>query len=67
MAGNPCADDNSDFRIFIAGFLPQLIYYEYKFVDDTEKQLGIDKFRYNTIIYLYKVTTICQFPNIVKN
>jgi len=29
MAGNPCAEE-PDFRLYIAAFLPTLVYYEYK-------------------------------------
>lgn len=44
MAGNPCAEDD-DFRTYIATFLPQLRYYEYKMVQEFERELGREKFR----------------------
>lgn len=44
MAGNPCADDDY-FRAYIATFLPQIRYYEYKMVQDYEREMGNEKFR----------------------
>lgn len=37
MAGNPiCHDEN--FVKFIHAYLPQLVYYEYQFIKDDQKQ-----------------------------
>ncbi|XP_017780302.1 PREDICTED: dynein regulatory complex subunit 3-like [Nicrophorus vespilloides] len=39
MAGNPCAlEDN--FRTFVAIFLPNIVYYEYKLVEPNEREEG---------------------------
>ncbi|XP_044269077.1 dynein regulatory complex subunit 3-like isoform X2 [Tribolium madens] len=43
LVGNPCAEDE-DFRLFIAAFLPQLVYYEYKLIYDSERELGQETF-----------------------
>lgn len=39
MADNPCTE-NADFRSYVAAFLPQLIYYEYKGIDEDERNEG---------------------------
>lgn len=36
MAGNPVTEEE-DFRVYIATFLPQILYYEYKLIDSTER------------------------------
>ncbi|XP_975201.2 dynein regulatory complex subunit 3 isoform X1 [Tribolium castaneum] len=43
LVGNPCAEDE-DFRLFIAVFLPQLVYYEYKLIYESERELGHETF-----------------------
>ncbi|KAF7271699.1 dynein regulatory complex subunit 3-like [Rhynchophorus ferrugineus] len=40
MAENPCSEEK-DFRYYIAAFLPKLVYYEYKRIDDGEREKGI--------------------------
>lgn len=35
MAGNPCAE-KTEFRIYIAAYIPQLVYYEYKLITSEE-------------------------------
>ncbi|GJQ79697.1 hypothetical protein Trydic_g5844 [Trypoxylus dichotomus] len=44
LAGNPCADD-SDFRLFVAAFLPKVVYYEYKMIQSHERDEGALLFR----------------------
>jgi hypothetical protein len=44
MVGNPCAE-TEDFRLFIATFLPQLVYYEYRLIYEMERELGEETFR----------------------
>ncbi|CAH2005048.1 unnamed protein product [Acanthoscelides obtectus] len=43
MAQNPCAEA-ADFRIYIAVFLPKVVYYEYKRLFETEREEGARKF-----------------------
>ncbi|ENN76938.1 hypothetical protein D910_07071, partial [Dendroctonus ponderosae] len=43
MAGNPCAEEQ-DYRLYVAAFLPTLVYYEYKRIDEDERKQGIDRF-----------------------
>ncbi|CAH1116144.1 unnamed protein product [Phaedon cochleariae] len=43
MAHNPCARDNN-FRIFIAAFLPKVVYYEYKRIEESERDEGTNMF-----------------------
>lgn len=45
MAGNPCVEDES-FRIYVTTFLPQIQYYEYKMVQDVEREMGNAIYRY---------------------
>ncbi|KAF2879918.1 hypothetical protein ILUMI_26247 [Ignelater luminosus] len=40
MAGNPCAEDE-DFLTFVATFLPQIIYYQYRLVPTEERETGL--------------------------
>ncbi|XP_066252330.1 dynein regulatory complex subunit 3-like [Euwallacea similis] len=44
MAGNPCAE-NVDFRLYVAAFLPTLVYYEYKRITVKEKAEGGKEFQ----------------------
>lgn len=41
MADNPCTKDEN-FRIYVAAFLPQLVYYEYRRIEDEERTEGND-------------------------
>nr|XP_023015582.1 dynein regulatory complex subunit 3-like [Leptinotarsa decemlineata] len=43
MAHNPCAEQKN-FRIYVAAFLPQLVYYEYKRIEETEREEGLAMF-----------------------
>ncbi|XP_063919668.1 dynein regulatory complex subunit 3-like isoform X1 [Zophobas morio] len=43
MVQNPCSE-TEDFRLFIAAFLPHLVYYEYKLIYDMERELGQEIF-----------------------
>ncbi|KAG5861154.1 hypothetical protein JTB14_030547 [Gonioctena quinquepunctata] len=43
MAHNPCSE-NTHFRIYVAAFLPQLVYYEYKKIEDPEREKGSSMF-----------------------
>lgn len=43
MAGNPiCTDEN--FVKFIHAYLPQLVYYEYRYIKEDQKQEARDYF-----------------------
>lgn len=53
LAGNPCAE-NEDFRTFIAAFLPQIIYYEYKMLTDDERKVGMEIYRYKNMLIIVK-------------
>lgn len=44
MAGNPCTKDE-DFRIYVAAFLPQLVYYEYRRIGEDERMEGNVSFK----------------------
>ncbi|KAL1488953.1 hypothetical protein ABEB36_014737 [Hypothenemus hampei] len=44
MTGNPCAEEEN-FRLYVAAFLPTLVYYEYKRLDEKERAEGIEIFR----------------------
>lgn len=41
MAGNPCTNEDN-FRKYVAAFLPQLVYYEYRRIEDEERTKGND-------------------------
>ncbi|KAJ8967352.1 hypothetical protein NQ317_008718 [Molorchus minor] len=43
MAHNPCAEAEH-FRSYIAAFLPKLVYYEYKRIDELERDDGCQRF-----------------------
>ncbi|VEN50480.1 unnamed protein product, partial [Callosobruchus maculatus] len=43
MALNPCAE-KPDFRIYVATFVPKLVYYEYKRLSESEREEGAAKF-----------------------
>ncbi|KAB0796008.1 hypothetical protein PPYR_10069 [Photinus pyralis] len=43
MAGNPCAD-SEDFLIFVSGFLPQVTYYQYAIILESDRELGLQTF-----------------------
>ncbi|KAJ8927249.1 hypothetical protein NQ314_020300 [Rhamnusium bicolor] len=43
MAHNPCAEEDN-FRVFIAAFLPKLVYYEYIRLEEAEREEGIELF-----------------------
>ncbi|XP_044753735.1 dynein regulatory complex subunit 3-like [Coccinella septempunctata] len=51
MAENPCAYEEN-FRLYIAAFLPQLVYYEYRFIYELEREVGMETFsdEYNQIV-----------------
>ncbi|XP_054286966.1 dynein regulatory complex subunit 3-like isoform X2 [Macrosteles quadrilineatus] len=42
MAGNPCAHEG--FREYVAAFIPQLVYYEYRLLTEKEIQLARSKY-----------------------
>ncbi|KAI4471540.1 protein phosphatase 1 regulatory subunit sds22-related [Holotrichia oblita] len=44
LAGNPCTDE-PDFRLFVATFLPKVVYYEYKLIQPQEREEGSALFR----------------------
>lgn len=46
MKGNKVEKDEKYFRIFIAGLLPQLNYYENKYISKEERNEGKDRFRF---------------------
>lgn len=46
MKGNEVEKADKFFRIFIAGLLPDLTYYEYKYVSKEERDEGKDRFRF---------------------
>ncbi|KAL3285156.1 hypothetical protein HHI36_019277 [Cryptolaemus montrouzieri] len=43
MAENPCAYEEN-FRLYVAAFLPQLVYYEYRIIHDLEREVGMETF-----------------------
>lgn len=43
MTGNPCTE-TKDFRNFIGALLPQLVYYEYRLVQDYERSEGLETY-----------------------
>lgn len=47
MAGNPCTKDEN-FRRYVAAFLPQLVYYEYRRIGEDERMEG----KSNVFLYL---------------
>lgn len=44
MAGNPCTKE-SNFRLFVATFLPQITYYEYVMVQPSERSIGAELYK----------------------
>lgn len=46
MKGNQVEKDDKYFRIFIAGLLPHLSYYENKYISKEERDEGKDRFRF---------------------
>ncbi|KAK9877925.1 hypothetical protein WA026_020148 [Henosepilachna vigintioctopunctata] len=44
MAENPCSYEDN-FRLYIAAFLPQLVYYEYRLIYELEREVGVETFR----------------------
>jgi hypothetical protein len=46
LKGNPVEQNDTFFRIYIAGLLPDLTYYEYKHVSKVEREEGKDRFRF---------------------
>lgn len=46
MAGNPCAEKD-DFLTFVAAFLLQITYYQYKLIPDEERIIGLEEHRYS--------------------
>lgn len=46
LKGNDVERNDKFFRIFIAGLLPELTYYEYKYVSKAERDEGKDRFRF---------------------
>nr|CAH7726617.1 unnamed protein product [Callosobruchus chinensis] len=54
MALNPCAEAQ-DFRIYVAIFLPKVVYYEYKRLSESERDTGnlnLRGRRYNIVCFL---------------
>lgn len=51
MAENPCSYEEN-FRLYVAAFLPQLVYYEYRFIQELEREVGMETFseEYNQIV-----------------
>jgi hypothetical protein len=46
LKGNEIQKNDKHFRIYIAGLLPSLTYYEYKYVSRQEAENGRDRFRF---------------------
>lgn len=46
MKGNAVERNDKFFRIYIAGLLPDLTYYEYKYLSKEERDEGKDRFRF---------------------
>lgn len=46
LKGNEVEKNDKFFRIFIAGLLPELTYYEYKYISKEERDEGKDRFRF---------------------
>lgn len=46
LKGNAVETNDRFFRIFIAGLLPDLTYYEYKYISKEERNEGKDRFRF---------------------
>ena len=46
LKGNEVEKNDKFFRIFIAGLLPELSYYEYKYISREERDEGKDRFRF---------------------
>lgn len=49
MADNPCTKIEDNFRLYIAAFLPQVIYYEYQRIGEDERMEGNNKVSFNVI------------------
>lgn len=48
LEGNPISQrmiKDSTFRTYIAAFLPNLKYYNYKFIHDEERHVGVENFK----------------------
>lgn len=46
LKGNEVEKNDKFFRIYIAGLLPELSYYEYKYITKEERDEGKDRFRF---------------------
>jgi hypothetical protein len=46
LKGNEIEKNDKHFRLYIAGLLPDLTYYEYKHISKREREEGKDRFRF---------------------
>jgi hypothetical protein len=46
LKGNEIEKNDKHFRLYIAGLLPDLTYYEYKHISKIEREEGKDRFRF---------------------
>lgn len=46
LKGNAVEKNDKHFRLYIAGLLPDLTYYEYKYISKREREEGKDRFRF---------------------